>query len=100
MAPMNDNNDEEDFLNRLRKWLTRWLTKLIKWRQCVDNQRPPLGEYWYRIQTPYRYSTFDPDRWTDIAMSNETFCDFFFVIMIGEQLYGVWLVQEFFTSIR
>ena len=24
-----------------------------------------------------RYSTFDPDRWTDMAMSNETFCDFF-----------------------
>ena len=24
-----------------------------------------------------RNSTFDPDRWTDIRMSNETFCDSF-----------------------
>ena len=69
----------------------------IKWRQCVDNQRPPLGEY--DVISRLRHSFPDPDMWIGFAMSNEKFRDFF-VIMLGEQLYSVWLVQEFFTSIR
>ena len=29
MAPTNDNNDEEDFLNRQRKWLTQSLQSVL-----------------------------------------------------------------------
>ena len=38
---------------------------------------PTSGWVLIDIVSRPRYSTFDPDRWTDMAMSNETFCDFF-----------------------
>ena len=52
MAPMNDNNGEEDFLKPVKKMAHSRASNPIKWRQCVDNQSPPLVEYWYCIQTP------------------------------------------------
>ena len=32
------------FLKQVKKMAHSMASKPIKWRQCVDNQRPPLGE--------------------------------------------------------
>ena len=65
------------FLKQVKKTAHSMALKPIKWRQCVDNQRPPLGEQRCYIQTPAFVSwSWYVDRFCDVIRNvSWFFCD-------------------------